>query len=198
MSRLKWKKLRDARYAGAGDHKSKVLCRQLLLSAPLVAWSHVGQAAGTHSSGNASLLALLLCTVLAAALGTAWTQVPRWASTPGSCWPPAVAQARRKHTTAAPWEKPRHLPVTGPTLAGFRHFNTFLLSPVGSNFHLCDEGADKNHRKVPARLGYPPGPGRSNLLWLLAKVAWDVEEQLPRDSGQSFISPCVHTGWGKA
>lgn len=56
----------------------------------------------------------------------------------------------------------------------------------------------KNHRRVPTRLRHPPGPGRGNLLCLLAKVAWDVQEQLPRDPGQSFISPCVHTGREKA
>lgn len=51
----------------------------------------------------------------------------------------------------------------------------------------------KNQRKGPKRLRHPPGPGRGNLLWLLAKVAWDVEEQLPRDPGQSFYFPtCAH------
>lgn len=37
----------------------------------------------------------------------------------------------------------------------------------------------KNRRRVPTRLRHPLGPGRDNLLWLLAKVTWDVQESYP-------------------
>lgn len=38
--------------------------------------------------------------------GHDWEGVPPLASTPGSCWPTALAQARSKHIPAAPWDRP--------------------------------------------------------------------------------------------
>lgn len=138
---------------------------------------------------------------LAAAVGTAWIQVPLWALMPGSCWPSVVVQARSKHTTAAPWEKPHHLPVIGPDASRFYAFSALFYFPQSATISTCVmEKLMKNHRRVPTRLRHPLGPGRDNLLWLLAKVTWDVQEQLPYPGSLNniLISPYVHSGWEKA
>lgn len=71
----------------------------------------MGQAAGTHILGDASLVSAALHSA-GSGHGHSLDTGATMALMPGSCWPPAVVQARGKHTTAAPWEKPHHLPVT--------------------------------------------------------------------------------------
>lgn len=57
----------------------------------------------------------------------------------------------------------------------------------------------KHCRGVPAGRGHPPGSGGDDPLWLSAKVACDVQEQLPREPGRSFVSrERAQSGWEKA
>lgn len=107
MSSLKWKKLRNANKLGLVITAARS-CAGSSSSQQPFGMVTVGQSAGTHTLGNASVPALLSCTVLA---------VPR--AQPGHrchcdlgarlLLASAMVQARRKHTAASPWEKPHHL-----------------------------------------------------------------------------------------
>lgn len=54
----------------------------------------------------------------------------------------------------------------------------------------------KNCRKVPTRLRHPPGPGRDNLLWLLAKWPGMCKSSYPGTLGNPLF-PHVCTVDGK-
>lgn len=191
MSSLKWNKLGNARKAGAGNHSSKVLCRQLLLSAALLQ-GHSGAECWPHTLGSTSVPALLSAVLHSAGTGqgTARTQVPLWPWCQAPAGPQLCTSQKRTHC-CFPMGKAQSPSVQDQMPAGLRH---------------C-----QHHSAFPSQQQFPPvetaggSPQDSGTSWpwqrqpavALGQGGLDVQEQLPRDPGQSFISPWVHSGWEK-
>lgn len=87
-------------------------------------------------------------------MGTAWTQVPLWALLPALLALSSATSQKKTHY-CCPMRK---TPSSFRPHQGLGIFSTVLLSPLSSNFHLCDEGADEKLQEGPHKTQAPSWP----------------------------------------